>query len=106
DISIGLEYKEGTGATGTEQTARTVGVTSAVNYSYDNKYLVDLSYRASGSSQFGAENRWGSFWSTGAGWNLHREKMFRNIKNLNQLRVRASVGSTGTQNFSAYQANA
>ncbi|MCR6721186.1 MAG: SusC/RagA family TonB-linked outer membrane protein [Chitinophagaceae bacterium] len=104
DISMGLEYKEGTTAQGSEQTSRTVGVTSAINYSYLNKYLADFSYRASGSSQFGADNRWGSFWSAGAGWNVHNEAFAKGIKNLNQLRIRGSIGSTGTQNFSAYQA--
>lgn len=104
DISLGLEYKNGTKAAGSEQSSRSLGATAAINYSYLNKYLLDFSYRASASSQFGAQSRWGNFWSAGAGWNVHHEAFMQSAAFVNQLRVRGSMGSTGTQNFSAYQA--
>lgn len=103
DISFGYRYKPGTKAVGTENTSRTVALTSALNYSYDDRLLADLSYRGNASSQFGADNRWGLFWSAGLGWNLHREQFMRNLSFINLFKLRASVGTTGTQNFNSYQ---
>ena len=103
DISFGRRYAPGTKASGTENTSRSIALTSAVNYSFDDRLLVDLSMRGNASSQFGADNRWGAFWSAGIGWNAHREKFMRNVKSVDQLRFRASTGTTGTQNFNSYQ---
>ena len=103
DISFGYRYKPGTKAVGTENTSRTIALTSALNYSYDDRYLADLSYRGNASSQFGADNRWGLFWSAGLGWNLHREQFMRSLSFINLFKLRASVGTTGTQNFNSYQ---
>ncbi len=105
-VAFGNMYEPGTKASGTENTSRTLGVTSAVNYAYDNRYLADLSYRANASSQFGANERWGSFWSAGLGWNIHNESFLKSSKAVNQLKIRGSVGSTGTQGFSSYQSKA
>jgi TonB-linked SusC/RagA family outer membrane protein len=103
-ISAGYKFPDGSRPTGMENTARTLAVTTAVNYAYDNRFLTDLSYRANASSQFGANNRWGSFWSVGMGWNLHNEAFMKNISAIDLFKIRASIGSTGTQNFSAYDA--
>lgn len=104
DISFGYRIKPGTKAVGTENTSRTIALTSALNYSYDDRLLMDLSYRGNASSQFGADSRWGLFWSAGLGWNLHREQFLRNVTFINLLKLRASTGTTGTQNFNSYQA--
>jgi len=103
-ISAGNKYRDGSKPTGSENTARTMAVTTAVNYAYDNRFLSDFSYRANASSQFGANHRWGGFWSVGLGWNLHNESFLKSVKAIDLLKIRASVGSTGTQNFSAYDA--
>lgn len=50
---------------GNESISREIGVLSALNYSYDDRYLADLSWRASASSRFGQDKRWGQFWSAG-----------------------------------------
>ncbi len=102
-IAFGTQYEEGS-ATGTESTVRSVGAIGSANYSYDNRYLADASYRLNGSSMFGAKERWGNFWSFGLGWNLHHEKFMANMNFINQLKFRASIGYTGSQNFSSYQA--
>lgn len=104
DISFGRRYKDGTKASGTENTSRSVAVTSALSYSYDERYLADFSYRGNASSQFGADNRWGMFWSVGAGWNVHREDFMKRLQFVNMLKLRGSIGTTGTQNFNSYQA--
>ncbi|TCD00734.1 SusC/RagA family TonB-linked outer membrane protein [Pedobacter frigidisoli] len=103
DISFGNQYLPGSKASGTESTSRNIGITSAVNYSYDNKYLADFSYRANASSQFGANKRWGSFWSAGLGWNIYREPFMKSVTFVDQLKLKGTIGTTGTQNFSSYQ---
>jgi len=103
DISFGSQYLPGSKASGAENTSRALGVTSALNYSFDNRFLADFSYRANGSSQFGANKRWGGFWSVGLGYNLHNEKFIKELKFVDQFKLRASTGTTGTQNFSSYQ---
>ena len=57
-ISFGSQFAEGSSASGSESTVRSVGVIGSVNYSYDNRYLADASYRLNGSSMFGAKERW------------------------------------------------
>lgn len=105
-ITFAKQYAEGGAPTGSESTTRSLGVTTAINYSYDERYLLDLSLRFNGSSVFGSNNRWGSFWSVGAGWNLHKEHFMENAKWLNLCKFRVTYGLTGNQNFSPYQAKA
>lgn len=89
--------------TGAEGTTRDAGLLSIFSYSYDDRFFADASYRSSASSQFGSNNRWGSFWSTGLGWNLHNESFISGLNLFDRLKLRGSVGSTGSQNFSSYQ---
>ncbi|MGX5819450.1 SusC/RagA family TonB-linked outer membrane protein [Chitinophaga lutea] len=103
-IGMGLEYLEGTRPQGTESTSRLVGALANFNYSYDNRFLADFAVRFDGSSQFGSENKWGSFWSAGLGWNLHREAFLKDSRVINLLKLRGSTGITGSQNFYPYQA--
>ena len=103
-ISFGNGYSPGGKPSGSESTTRSIGLIGAANYSYDDRYLADVSYRLNASSMFGSKNKWGSFWSAGIGWNLHHEKWLRGNRVLNYLKVRASIGRTGSQNFNSYQA--
>lgn len=103
-INQAKQYKESSAPTGYENSIRDISIITSINYSYDEKYLVDANYRAGASSLFGANNRWGNFWSLGIGWNLHEEKFLKNTKWLDQLKLRASTGYSGSQNFQAYQA--
>ncbi|GGH75225.1 TonB-linked SusC/RagA family outer membrane protein [Filimonas zeae] len=68
----------------------------SVNYNYNNKYFLTSSIRRDGSSRLGANNRWGNFWSVGGQWKLGAEDFIRNISWINDLRVRASYGTSGT----------
>ncbi len=99
-----LQYEYQGLPTGTKSTTRSVGLTGNINYTYANRYYVDLSYRIDGSSQFGSKNRFAPFWSAGLGWNLHRENFLKNSDIIDLLRIKFSYGQTGSQNFSAYQA--
>lgn len=105
-ITFAKQYAEGGKPSGSESTTRSLGLTSAVNYSYDERYLLDMSLRFNGSSVFGSDNRWGTFWSAGAGWNMHKEKFMEAAKWLTMCKLRVTYGLTGNQNFSPYQAKA
>lgn len=105
-VTFAKQYAENGRPYGGENTTHSVGFTSAVNYSFDDRYLADLTVRCNGSSAFGADNRWGTFWSVGGGWNLHNEHFMRNRDWLNLFKLRASYGLTGNQNFNPYQAKA
>lgn len=66
-----------------------------VNYSYADKYLLQVSLRHDGSSVFGANNRWGIFPSVSAGWRITGEKFMTGQKLFNDLKLRAGYGVTG-----------
>jgi TonB-linked SusC/RagA family outer membrane protein len=71
----------------------------SVNYTYDQRFLFDASYRLDGSTAFGSNKKYSPFWSVGAGWNLHNEAYFKQFSWINVLRLRANTGMTGNQNF-------
>lgn len=75
---------------------------SKVNYSYDDRYLAELAFRADGSSKFGADNKWGYFPSVAVGWNVHNEGFFK-LDAINNLKLRASYGHLGNENIGYYQ---
>lgn len=76
---------------------RMIGFTANVNYTYDQRYYLDLSYRIDGSSTFGADKKYAPFWSTGVGWNMHHEDFLAGNPVLNIMRLKMSYGSTGSQ---------
>ena len=75
-----------------------------LDYSYDSRYYLQASIRADGSSLFGSNKRWGTFWSVGLSWNMHNEQFMKNINWLDVLKLRASYGVNGNNNISVYQA--
>ena len=87
-----------------EQHSRRFGTTLNVNYTYDRRYFADFSGKIEGSSKFGSNDRTAPFWSAGLGWNMHNEAFLHKLGFVNSLRLRLSYGTTGSQNFSAYQA--
>jgi hypothetical protein len=105
-ITFAKQYAEGGKPTGSESTTRSLGITAAANYSYDERYLLDFSLRFNGSSVFGNNNRWGTFWSAGAGWNLYKERFMDWADWLTLCKFRVTYGLTGNQNFSPYQSKA
>lgn len=103
-ITSGLGFAENYRPSGGESISRELGLLTALNYSYDDRYLLDATYRANASSRFGKDKRWGGFWSAGIGWNLHKEHFMKDARWLRQFKLRASTGYTGSQNFNPYQA--
>lgn len=101
-IILGARYPTGGKPFGSENISRLAGYLANLSYSYDSRYLLDLSYRLDGSSQFGSEKRFAPFWSAGIGWNLHHEKLLQDLSFINRLKLRYSVGYTGSQNFPSF----
>ncbi|NML22285.1 SusC/RagA family TonB-linked outer membrane protein [Pseudoflavitalea sp. G-6-1-2] len=83
---------------------RLIGSFATLNYSYNNIYLFDGSFRMDGSSEFGTDNKWAPFWSVGAGVNLHNTHFLKSNSAINMLRLTANIGQTGKSNFSPYMA--
>ena len=69
---------------------------SSASYDFNNKYYISGSYRRDGSSRLGPKTRWGDFWSVAGSWRLSNEEFIKNIKWINDLRIRGSYGTSGT----------
>jgi TonB-linked SusC/RagA family outer membrane protein len=70
---------------------------SAANYNYDGKYYLSASLRGDASSRLSKDNRWSSFWSVGGSWKIKRESFLESVSIINDLTLRASYGTTGSQ---------
>ena len=73
-----------------------------VQYNYDKKYYGSVSYRYDATSHFAKEHRWGSFWSLGGAWIMNKESFLSDVKWLNVLKLKASVGQQGNDNIGNY----
>lgn len=104
DISFAMGYPTSAHPTGTDRIATELGFFANANFSLWNRYFIDGSYRASGSSRFGSDNSFAPFWALGVGWNLHNEKWLKPVKWINTLTLRYSTGYTGSVSFDYYQA--
>lgn len=83
------------GVWGSETDWSVQSFTGLVNYSFDDKVLMDVSLRQEGNSRFSDDKRWGTFWSVGAGYILSEEDFIQDIEWLEFLKIRASYGLTG-----------
>ena len=73
-----------------------------VNYNFADKYLVTVTLRRDGSSRFGSGNKWGMFPSGSAAWRISKEDFFKNIRFVDDLKLRAGFGITGNQQIGNY----
>ena len=80
----------------------TEGYFARANYDYDGKYFFSGSFRRDGSSRFARNSRWGNFWSVGGSWVLDREPFIKSIDWINGLKLRASVGTVGSDDLGSY----
>ncbi len=74
-----------------------------VNYNFKSKYLASASLRYDGSSRFGPNNRWGAFPAFSVGWRVSNEPFMNSVSAVNNLKLRASYGLTGNDNFADYR---
>lgn len=65
------------------------------NYTYADKYMAQFSYRLDGSSRFGKNNRYGSFFTVGGAWSIHNEEFMKELEFVNSLKLRGSYGAIG-----------
>jgi TonB-linked SusC/RagA family outer membrane protein len=75
---------------------------SRVNYSYDDRYYLTGSLRRDGSSIFGSDYRYGTFWTVGGGWRLGRELFLQQAGWIDELKLKASYGLSGNDRIGRY----
>jgi len=74
-----------------------------LNYNLNDRWLAAVSLRRDGSSRFGPSNAWGNFPSVAVAWRISQEPFLSGLSSLSELKLRASWGRTGNQNFANYQ---
>lgn len=74
-----------------------------LNYSFKEKYLATVSFRADGSSRYSEDNKWGYFPAVALAWRISKEKFFEGQNFLSDLKLRASWGKTGSTAINPYQ---
>ncbi len=96
NIGLGRALKEGNASMVSSRTdSHLIGFFGRVSYGYDNRYNVLLSLRHEGSSKFGENHKWGNFPSVSAGWNIQNEDFMKDIRWIDELKLRAGYGVTG-----------
>src|SRR5690606_3733333 len=104
---IGPQFMEGSAAalgTGSSSSLSELAMESyfaILSYNFKEKYYFSASLRTDGSSRFSPENRWGTFWSVGAGWMMNEESFLENLEWMNMLKFRGSYGITGNEALNA-----
>ena len=112
NIQTGLEVQNGTtdiktpiSSSGNNNYAYKYAIMSyfgRFNYDYKGRYLLEAQARYDGSSKFLPENRWDFFWGVSAGWRINEEKFLRDVKWINNLKLRASYAEVGNQEGIGY----
>ncbi len=83
---------------------RSISQMGRLNYAYDSRYMLTLTVRRDGASVFGRNNKYGTFPSAAAAWNLHNESFMQNAKQIvNNLKWRISYGLSGNEAIDIYQ---
>lgn len=90
------------GVTGQLDILRRDAYFSRINYDFENKYFLELSYRRDGSSRFSPDSRWGNFYSVGASWFIKRESFMESVNWLSELKIRAAYGTVGNDALGSY----
>ncbi|WP_140939374.1 SusC/RagA family TonB-linked outer membrane protein [Sphingobacterium lumbrici] len=72
-------------------------------YDYADKYITTFTFRYDGSATFAPDKRWGFFPSASAAWVISKENFFSNVKGIESLKLRGSIGRTGNDNIEAWQ---
>jgi TonB-linked SusC/RagA family outer membrane protein len=80
-----------------------VSYLSRLNYDYSDKYYLSASYRRDGSSRFSPTTRWADFWSLSGSWRISQESFLSGISWLDDLKLRASYGTSGNQAIPDYE---
>ncbi len=100
NIGAGLQPTFGVGSERTRNQLQSY--LGRVNYNLLQKYLLTFTFRADGSSRFGASNKFGFFPSAAIGWHLKDEAFLKDVSFLSDLKLRTSYGLTGNQEIGNY----
>lgn len=104
-IGSAAGYPASGAPSGNQSETADIGAFMTGNFSYRNRYFADATWRLTGSSLFGDNNRYGHFWSAGLGWNVINEGFMKNVKkHFDIFKLRGSMGYTGKVSFNPYQA--
>ncbi|HKH60234.1 MAG TPA: hypothetical protein VKA49_05355, partial [Flavitalea sp.] len=102
ELGMANGYGTSTKPSSFENITRSVSTYASVSYNYADRYTAEITANASGSSQFGSNNRLAPFWAAGGAWNIDKEKFFVKNSVIQKLRIRGTTGVTGNQNFGAH----
>jgi len=105
-LSNAIANSAGVTTTGTSTAANNTlfSYYSRLQYAFKDKYLLSGTLRRDASSKFGSENRWGTFPSISAGWKISEESFLKDVKAINELKLRLSWGKSGNNNIGDYNA--
>ena len=102
NVGFARTYAPDASPNGNVSVNRLAGTFFSGSYSYQNKYLLDATYRLDGSSSFGANSRFAPFWATGIGWNMHKEDFMKIFPAISRFKLTATAGLTGSVDFPPY----
>lgn len=100
DINKGVTLESATSNAGPQ---RSLSYLARVNYTVFDRYLFTASFRADGSDRFGENNRWGYFPSAAFAWRISDESWMKDIRQIDNLKLRLSYGVTGNSNIPIFQ---
>lgn len=87
---------------GTSSLSTLMSYFGRVNYTYADKYLLEVNLRRDGSSRFARGHKWGLFPSVSGAWKVSEEDFLKDVRIIDNLKIRASWGSLGNQNIALY----
>ncbi|CDA83987.1 susC/RagA family TonB-linked outer membrane protein [Bacteroides sp. CAG:754] len=103
--SFAYSFKENSKPGYSESVDRGANFLGTLNYNYKYRYLFDASISSDGSTAFGRDKKFQTFWSVGAGWNINKEAFAKDWDWMQELKLRGSYGSNGNQNVSNLSSN-
>ncbi len=98
NMALGQPYADGT-YTRRSTANRTASFFGQLSYNFDHKYLLAATFRADGSTKFSPGHQWGYFPSVSGAWVISQEKFLKDVKWIDQLKIRASYGLSGNNNI-------
>ena len=98
NMALGQPYAQDT-YTLTSTANRTASFFGQVSYNWDHRYLLSATFRADGSSKFASGKQWGYFPSVSGAWVINKEKFLKDVKWIDQLKIRAAFGLAGNNNI-------
>lgn len=87
---------------GSRQEYSMISYAANVDYNYDGKYIINATARRDGSSRFGRNTKFGNFFSGSVAWNITEEDFLKNHDVVNNLKLRASAGTSGNDQIGRY----